>query len=167
MKKLELIKIILLALAATIFLAMIYIEGDGLTFHRICVGLIGILELVVIMKVLTWFDRLAINKKWESFEIILKKIGIALGLMLTLFTIDRLINYTLNLYNLDYEITWTIIIPISILVVYLVKVLDIWAYANDQKNQNTWKIITTESKVFLKTRHNGHIKEISTVANTR
>jgi hypothetical protein len=54
--------------------------------------------------------------------------------MATMIAVDRLIHYTLATYGKDNKIIWTIIIPGTIVVAQLFKLLDFWAVENENKD---------------------------------
>ena len=133
MKALQQKKIVSLILIVIVFLTIIYFEGDGFEFQRLIVGLIGVLEVVLVLKVQSWIDLVANEKKWKTAEKTARIIGVSIGLILTILAIDRMINYTLTTYNLDYAITWTVTLPITVIIVYSFRAMDILSFKNEHK----------------------------------
>ena len=133
MKALQQKKIVSLILIVIVFLTIIYFEGDGFEFQRLIVGLIGVLEVVLVLKVQSWIDLLANEKKWKAAEKTAMIIGVSIGLIFTTLAIDRMINYTLTSYNLDYAITWTVTFPITVIIVCTFRAMDILSFKNEQK----------------------------------
>ena len=121
--------------ALLLLVTAIYFEGDGLEIHRLIVGLIGLFEGVFFIRVLNTIDKNATENNWTTSKTIGLKTFSALGLIIIMVTIDRLINYILTSYGKDYKIIWTIIVPGTILATTLFKLLDIWSYENEKRDR--------------------------------
>ena len=133
MKALQQKKIVSLILIVIVFSTIIYFEGDGFEVQRLIVGIIGVLEVVLVLIIQSWIDLLANEKKWKAAEKTARIIGVSIGLIFTTLAIDRMINYTLTSYNLDYAITWTVTFPIAVIIVYTFRAMDILSFINEQK----------------------------------
>ena len=133
MKPLPLKKIIALILFVIFFLTIIYVEGNGFEFQRLIAGLIRVLEVVLVVKVISWIDLLAIDNKWKTAEKTAKIIGVSIGLLFIMLAIDRMVNHTLTSCNLDYAITWTIIFPFAVIIAYSFRAIDFYLHENERK----------------------------------
>ena len=115
----------------------IYSEGHGLEIQRLAVGIIGILESLFFLKILTAFDKNASDKYWTTAKSMRLKTFLSCGLILLVVTIDKLINYLLTNFNMEYKITWTVIIPVTIIVIEFFKILDIWSFENEKRDKKS------------------------------
>jgi hypothetical protein len=128
-------RIVSILLAGLVLVTGLYFEGEGLEVHRLLVALIGLTEAMIFIRVLAAIETRAIEKNWAASKTMRMKTFSSIGLIVIMVIIDRLIDYTLNYYNKDYKIIWTIVIPGTILIASLFKLLDIWSYENEKRDE--------------------------------
>jgi ABC-type antimicrobial peptide transport system permease subunit len=133
-------KLITLILGGLFVFTITYFEGDGFEIHRLIVGLIGITEGLLFARGLEKFDNYATINNWMNGQKLVRKVLFCFGLLAIMITVDRLINYTLATYNRDYKIIWTIIIPGTIVIAQLFKLLDFWAAENEKKDSTRTRL---------------------------
>ena len=128
-------KIGILIIAGLILTIVVYREGNSFEIQRLIVSLIGIIEGIIFVLVFKNLDKTAVDKKWSSSKRLGRTTILSIGLLIILLLTDKLISHVLELYSKDYEITWTIFIPGSIIIAQLFKSLDLWAYENEKNDK--------------------------------
>lgn len=128
-------RIVSILLAGLVLVTGIYFEGEGLEVHRLLVALIGLTEGIIFIRVLAAIETRAIEKSWATSKTMRMKTFSSIGLIVIMVIVDRLIDYTLTYYNKDYKIIWTIVIPGAILIASFFKLLDIWSYENEKRDE--------------------------------
>ncbi len=81
------------------------------------------------------FDKFTAANNWKVNRSRTSKTLLCVGLIIAVVTVDRLISHAVTLYNNDYSAIWTIVIPGTIIIAQLFKLLDGWAVDNEQKSK--------------------------------
>ncbi|MBX7125164.1 MAG: hypothetical protein K1X47_05690 [Cyclobacteriaceae bacterium] len=117
---------IVLFLVAGSLVGYSYLQVKEHESHQLIASAIGLLELVVFGIALTRLENRAVHRQWSYSRTASVKTVICVGLLFLIVMVDRMFSFEMEVHHLHYKMFWTLILPGSFLVIYLVRVVVEW-----------------------------------------